>query len=116
MKKALVSLAAAAVAVAALGFTAMADDNSAYTIGFSSKDNSDMFVKNIVDAAQEKADELGVNLLIADARGDVNTQISDVEGEINGLYTYDRKILKINKEKILEANRELTRIYEDNCI
>ena len=79
MKKALVSLAAAAVAVAALGFTAMADDNSAYTIGFSSKDNSDMFVKNIVDAAQEKADELGVNLLVADARGDVNTQISDVE-------------------------------------
>ena len=48
--------------------------------------------------------------------GCIMTQISDVEGEINGLYTYDRKILKINKEKILEANRELTRIYEDNCI
>ena len=81
MKKALVGVAAA-LAIASLGFTAMAEDNSAYTIGFSSKDNSDMFVKNIVDAAQEKADELGVNLLIADARGDVNTQISDVENFI----------------------------------
>ncbi len=82
MKKALVCAAAAALAIAAMGFTAMADDNSAYTIGFASKDNSDMFVKNIVDAAQAKADELGVNLLIADARGDVNQQISDVENFI----------------------------------
>ncbi|MDC7245975.1 MAG: substrate-binding domain-containing protein [Sphaerochaetaceae bacterium] len=52
------------------------------TIGFSSKDNSDVFVKNITDAAVAKADELGVKLLMADARGDVNTQISDVENFI----------------------------------
>lgn len=81
MKKALIG-AAVVLAMTAMGCTAMAEDNSAYTIGFSSKDNSDMFVKNIVDAAQAKADELGVNLLIADARGDVNQQISDVENFI----------------------------------
>ncbi len=52
------------------------------TIGFSSKDNSDVFVKNITDAAVLKAKELGVKLLMADARGDVNTQISDVENFI----------------------------------
>ncbi len=52
------------------------------TIGFSSKDNSDVFVKNITDAAVVKAKELGVKLLMADARGDVNTQISDVENFI----------------------------------
>ncbi len=52
------------------------------TIGFSSKDNSDVFVKNITDAATAKAAELGVKLLMSDARGDVNTQISDVENFI----------------------------------
>jgi len=52
------------------------------TIGFSSKDNSDVFVKNIADAAQAKAEELGVTLFMSDARGDVNGQISDVESFI----------------------------------
>lgn len=52
------------------------------TIGFSSKDNSDVFVKNIADAALARAKELGVTVLMSDARGDVNTQISDVENFI----------------------------------
>lgn len=82
MKKALVLLVAVAMLIASLSMAAIAEDNSQYTIGFSSKDNSDMFVKNIVDAAQARADELGVKLLIADARGEVNQQISDVENFI----------------------------------
>ena len=82
MKKALVLLVAVAMLIAALGVTAVAEDNSQYTIAFSSKDNSDMFVKNIVDAAQARADELGVKFIVADARGDVNQQISDVENFI----------------------------------
>ncbi|WP_099467337.1 substrate-binding domain-containing protein [Konateibacter massiliensis] len=49
------------------------------TIGFSSKTNSDMFVKAIADAAQAEADASGVKLVMADAQGDVNKQISDVE-------------------------------------
>ena len=49
------------------------------TIGFSSKTNSDTFVKAIADAAQGQAKELGVNLIMTDANGDVNKQISDVE-------------------------------------
>ena len=32
--------------------------------------------------------------------GCVYTQVSDVEDEINGMYTYDRKICKVNKEKM----------------
>lgn len=32
--------------------------------------------------------------------GCVYTQVSDVEDEINGLYTYDRKICKVDKEKM----------------
>ena len=56
-----------------------AKDNADITIGFSSKDNSDTFVAAIADAAQARADELGVKLVMYDAAGDVNKQISDVE-------------------------------------
>lgn len=44
--------------------------------------------------------------------GYIFTQVSDVEGEINGLYTYDRKICKVNKEKIRQANLYLQDLYK----
>lgn len=34
----------------------------------------------------------------------IYTQVSDVEDEINGLLTYDRKVEKVGKEKMLEIN------------
>lgn len=34
--------------------------------------------------------------------GCVYTQLSDVEDEINGMYTYDREVCKVNKEKMLK--------------
>lgn len=37
--------------------------------------------------------------------GAVYTQWTDVENEMNGLYTYDRKIEKLDKEKVKKANR-----------
>lgn len=78
--KRILAVLMALIMVVSLGVCAMAEeDNSKYTIGFSSKDNSDTFVANITDAATAKAKELGVNLLMYDARGDVNQQISDVE-------------------------------------
>ena len=76
MKRILV-IVLALVMVLTMG--AFAEENSQYVIGFSSKDNSDTFVANIADAAVAKAEELGVKLLMYDARGDVNQQISDVE-------------------------------------
>jgi len=36
----------------------------------------------------------------------VYTQTTDVEGEINGLMTYDRKVLKIPAEQLLEIHRQ----------
>ena len=35
----------------------------------------------------------------------VYTQTTDVEGELNGLITYDRKIMKIPPERIAEIFR-----------
>ena len=43
------------------------------------------------------------------ACGCVYTQLSDVEDEINGLYTYDRKVCKVNKARMRELADE---IYE----
>ena len=32
----------------------------------------------------------------------IYTQLSDVEDEINGFYTYDRKVCKVDKNRIAE--------------
>jgi len=98
MKKRLLGVLLAAVMVVAMGCgspssSSDADQSSGETagesagedsggkikIGFSSKTNSDTFVKAIADAAQAEADAQGAELVMADAEGDVNKQISDVE-------------------------------------
>ena len=37
----------------------------------------------------------------------VYTQTTDVEGEINGLMTYDRKVIKMNEAKVREINQQI---------
>ncbi len=37
----------------------------------------------------------------------VYTQTTDVEGEVNGLTTYDREVLKFNPKKVRKANEEI---------
>lgn len=51
----------------------------------------------------------GLRLLIADPglSGAVYTQTTDVEIEVNGLMTYDRRVLKMNEERVREANLSL---------
>ena len=39
--------------------------------------------------------------------GCVYTQLSDVEDEVNGLYTYDRKVCKVDKERMRKLAEEL---------
>ncbi|MBB4037272.1 beta-galactosidase/beta-glucuronidase [Dysgonomonas hofstadii] len=39
--------------------------------------------------------------------GAVYTQTTDVEGEVNGLFTYDRKVLKVIPDRIKSANKEV---------
>ncbi len=39
--------------------------------------------------------------------GAVYTQTTDVEGEVNGLMTYDREIMKVNLDKVSEANKSV---------
>ena len=37
----------------------------------------------------------------------VYTQTTDVEGEVNGLVTYDRKVVKLDPERVRAANRRV---------
>ena len=37
----------------------------------------------------------------------VYTQTSDCEGEVNGLITYDRKVVKVDIDKVAAANKAL---------
>ena len=39
----------------------------------------------------------------------VYTQTTDVEGEVNGLMTYDRKVIKINEAQVRAINQEVIR-------
>lgn len=40
----------------------------------------------------------------AELSGSVYTQITDVENELNGFYTYDRRVLKVNLEPVRQIN------------
>lgn len=43
----------------------------------------------------------------------VYTQTTDVEGEVNGLLTYDRRELKVHPEAVAKANREVIEIINN---
>jgi hypothetical protein len=54
--------------------------------------------REVTDKYLEYADELG-KLIRAGISGAVYTQTTDVEIEVNGLLTYDRKKIKMDLEK-----------------
>lgn len=43
----------------------------------------------------------------------VYTQTTDVEGEVNGLMTYDRKVIKVDEKKVKEANESVIKAMEE---
>jgi hypothetical protein len=42
----------------------------------------------------------------------VYTQTTDVEIEVNGLITYDRKVVKLDEGRVSEINREICHMLE----
>lgn len=40
--------------------------------------------------------------------GTIYTQVSDVENEVNGMYTYDRAVLKLDADTVIALNRQMT--------
>ncbi|MFG2542994.1 LamG-like jellyroll fold domain-containing protein [Streptomyces sp. NPDC048594] len=43
----------------------------------------------------------------AELSGSVYTQITDLENELNGLYTYDRREIKVDPDRVREVNRKV---------
>ncbi|MEU6455136.1 LamG-like jellyroll fold domain-containing protein [Streptomyces sp. NPDC047065] len=43
----------------------------------------------------------------AELSGSVYTQITDLENELNGLYTYDRREIKVDPDRVREINRKV---------
>ena len=46
--------------------------------------------------------------------GSVYTQLSDIEDEINGFYTYDRKVCKVNIEELKKLRAEIDRLMSSS--
>lgn len=42
--------------------------------------------------------------------GSVYTQLTDVEGEVNGFWTYDRRVLKVDTERVAAINRTVIEV------
>lgn len=47
--------------------------------------------------------------------GCIYTQLSDVEGEINGLYTYDRQVRKVSPAPMLQIRADITKALARAC-
>lgn len=62
--------------------------------------------KEVTDKYVEYAEHL-IELIKTGFTAAVYTQTTDVEGEINGLMTYDRKIIKLEEDRLREINKKV---------
>jgi len=70
--------------------------------------------KSIAEVTEEylKYSEILKDLVKCGIAGAVYTQTTDCEGEVNGLMTYDRKVMKMDVEKVSKANNSVIRLGE----
>ena len=62
--------------------------------------------KEVTDEYEKYADQL-YNLVEKGFTGAVYTQTTDVEMEVNGLLTYDRKVMKVDEKRVKAINQRL---------
>jgi hypothetical protein len=79
------------------------DKNWGYVQFKTSKEVTDEYIKFI----EQLKETVGRGYSAA-----VYTQTTDVEGEVNGLITYDRKVIKLEEARVKKINRELCRVFE----
>lgn len=63
--------------------------------------------KELTQRIVARYEELVVPLIEEGVCGSIYTQVSDVEDEINGFYTYDRKVCKVEEEEICKIARKI---------
>jgi len=62
--------------------------------------------KEVTDEYVKYAESL-LKMIKSGFSAGVYTQTTDVEGEVNGLMTYDRKVIKIDEQRVREINRKI---------
>lgn len=62
--------------------------------------------KEVTDQYVEYAEQL-IKLIKSGFSGAVYTQTTDVEGEVNGLMTYDRKVIKLEEDRLKAINKSV---------
>jgi hypothetical protein len=61
----------------------------------------------LTDKYVENTEKFYLDQAGAELSGSVYTQITDLENELNGLYTYDRRELKVDADRVREINRKV---------
>ncbi len=80
------------------------------TYGYRFFDDNQKFQKALFELYENEVKESVKNGL----QGAIYTQVSDVEDETNGLLTYDRQVLKVDKHKMYNINQMLYRAFEES--
>ena len=80
------------------------NEDSANNWGYVKFDQTEVVTNTYVEYANMMLDLVPKGFSAA-----IYTQTTDVESEVNGLFTYDRKILKMDEAKVREANQALCR-------
>ncbi len=80
------------------------DKNWGYVQFKNSKEVTDEYVKY---------GESLLKMIKAGFSAGVYTQTTDVEGEINGLMTYDRKVIKLEEQRLREINQKICKSLEE---
>ena len=68
--------------------------------------------KEVTDEYMKYAEQLK-QLISAGLSAAVYTQTTDVEVEVNGLMTYDRKMVKVDEARVKKVNREICNLLND---
>jgi hypothetical protein len=65
--------------------------------------------KNAAEVTNEyiKYTEMLEHFVISGYAAAVYTKTTDVEGEVNGIMTYDRKVVKMDEDRIRRANQSV---------
>lgn len=93
------------------GFSYAADEHTAFpglTYGYGGAKDGRALSERITRLYREEI----IPLMEKNVCGTVYTQLSDVEEEVNGLYTYDRKVCKADKELLYRLSEEIYEAYE----
>jgi hypothetical protein len=78
------------------------DKNFGYVQFNTSKETTDQYIKY--------AEKLK-SLMKTGFSAAVYTQTTDVEGEVNGLMTYDRKVIKLEADRLKKINTEICKLF-----